>query len=63
MTHERAMELLNEIINWVCIAESNSEAIRQLLSMGFSADELIEDFGYSLTDVREAENESEDDDW
>lgn len=62
MTYERAMALLNEIINWVCIAESSKEAIRQLLSMGFSADELIDDFGWSLTDVQEVEAEDKNED-
>lgn len=59
MKIERAMELFNQIIDYVCVAENSHEAIKQLLAMGFTSDELIEDFGWSLTDVREVENELE----
>lgn len=59
MTKERAMELLDEVINYFSIAERNSDVIKTLLYIGFTGDELVEDFGYSLTDVREVEEELE----
>lgn len=62
MTKERAMELLNAVIDHFSVAEKNSVVIKQLFRIGFTGDELVEDFGYSLTDVREVEEEIEDED-
>jgi predicted metallopeptidase len=61
MTKERAMELLNNVIDYMSIAERNEVVIENLLHIGFTSDELVEDFGYSLTDVREVEKEMEND--
>lgn len=59
MTKERAIELLNAVIDHMSVAERNDEVIRELFNIGFTGDELVEDFGYSLTDVREVEEELE----
>lgn len=59
MTKERAMELLNAVIDNLSVAERNDTVIKKLLNIGFAGDELVEDFGYSLTDVREVEEEIE----
>ena len=59
MTKERAMELLNAVIDNLSVAERNSDVIRELFHIGFTGDELVEDFGYSLTDVREVEEDLE----
>lgn len=59
MTKERAMELLNAVIDNLSVAERNDTVIEKLLNIGFTGDELVEDFGYSLTDVREVEEEME----
>lgn len=59
MTKERAMELLNSVIDDLSVAERNDNVIRKLFHIGFTGDELVEDFGYSLTDVREVEEELE----
>lgn len=59
MTKERAIELLNAVIDHLSIAERNDDVIRKLIHIGFTGDELVEDFGYSLTDVREVEKEIE----
>lgn len=55
MTNERSMELLNAVMNYISVAETCKETIHKLFSIGFTADELIQDFNWSLTDVREAE--------
>ena len=55
MTNERCMELLNAVIDNLSVAERNDNVIRKLFHIGFTGDELVEDFGYSLTDVREVE--------
>lgn len=59
MTKERAMELLNAVIDNLSVAERNDTVIEKLLNIGFTGDELVEDFGYSLTDIREIEEEME----
>ena len=59
MTKERAMELLNAVIDDLSVAERNDVVIEKLMNIGFTGDELVEDFGYSLTDVREVEEEME----
>ena len=59
MTKKRAMELLNAMIDYMHIAENCNTVIKELLKIGFTADELIDEFGYSLTDVQEAEAEME----
>lgn len=55
MEKERAIVLLNSVIDYFSVSEKNSEVIEKLLHIGFTGDELIEDFEYSLTDVRAAE--------
>ena len=55
MRIERAMEILNQITDFVCIGENSHGAIEQLLNMGFTAQELVDEFGWSLTDVQEVE--------
>ena len=59
MTKERAMELLNAVIDNLSVAERNDTVIEKLLNIGFTSDELVEDFGYSLADIREVEEEME----
>ena len=59
MTNERAMELLNAVIDYISIAERNDDVIRTLFNIGFTGCELVEDFGYCLIDVREIEAEME----
>ena len=48
MKFERAMELLNEIVN-TKVEEAGldvQEAAEELLGMGFTVDELIQDFDF-----------------
>lgn len=61
MTLERAMELINGLIDREIELREVKETIYNLLVIGFTADELIEDFNFSLTDVREVEEEMKED--
>ena len=51
MTKERAIELLNQIISYVAAGNNTSGQIEELTKYGFTADELVKDFGYSKDDV------------
>ena len=51
MTNERAIELLNQIISYVAAGNNTSGQIEELTKYGFTADELVRDFGYSKEDV------------
>lgn len=53
MTPERMKELLNQIVDWVAIAENTSEQIKMLIQMGFTTNELIHEFHYSANDIQE----------
>lgn len=61
MTQERMKELLNEIVEHVAVACNTTEQIQELMEMGFTAEELYTEFGYSESDVRYAEQEAEKD--
>lgn len=63
MNIERAMELLNAVVDDMFVAEKCSTVIEKLMDLGFTADELVEDFGFSLTDVREVEEDMEEDEF
>jgi hypothetical protein len=60
MTPERMKELLNQIVDWVAIAENTSEQIKMLIQMGFTTDELIHEFHYSANDIQEWLNHQDD---
>lgn len=55
MTYKRSMELLNAVIDHIYVAEKSQETIRKLFEIGFTAEELVDEFNWSLTDVREVE--------
>lgn len=65
MTHERAMELLNEIIN-TKVEEAGldaREAAEELLGMGFTVEELVQDFEFDADDLEDlcsSDNDEED---
>lgn len=54
MDLERAMELLNEVIDHISAAESCEETIKQLLQIGFTEEELVNVFNFSESDVENA---------
>ena len=54
MSKERAMELLNAIIDNLSVAENNITVIKHLLYIGFTQTELIDDFGFLIGDVADA---------
>lgn len=55
MSEERMLELLNMVVNHVCVARNTEESIHKLLYIGFKGDELIAHFGFSAEDVTDAE--------
>lgn len=61
MPIDGAMKILNSVIDYVCEQEQKKEpAIRKLVDMGFSADTLVDHFGFNLHDVAEAIGEDDD---
>lgn len=54
MTLERAMELLNALIDNALVGEKQKDVIMHLMHVGFEERELINNFNFSSTDVREA---------
>lgn len=55
MTHERAIELLNEIVN-TKVEEAGldaREAAAELIRMGFSVEELMQDFEFDADDLED----------
>lgn len=59
MKLDRAMELLNQIIDHTSCARNCSDTIVELLNMGFTGEELYEEFGFNLHDIADAEEETE----
>lgn len=59
MKLDRAKELLNAVINNLSVAESNNTVIQKLLYIGFTEDELINEFNFSIKDVKDAAEKDE----
>lgn len=57
MTKERCMELLNQVIDHASVAHNTREQIHELLLIGFTADELINEFNFDADDVNDALSE------
>ena len=53
MKLNRAKELLNVMIDHLSVAERNDEVIKKLLHIGFTEDELINEFNFCEDDVKE----------
>lgn len=62
MTYDRAMCLLNEIIEHLCDVKRVREAIEELFRIGFTDDELIEVFNFDKDDVEKVVSEIEEGD-
>ena len=54
MSNERCMVLLNNVINDISVCNTNRTTIQKLLHLGFLANELTKDFGFSMDDVLDA---------
>ena len=59
MKYNRCMELLNQVINHISTANNTSGTVRELLYMGFEADELVTFFGFGRDDVDPVAKEME----
>lgn len=57
MSHERALGLLEQIVNHVTCASNTEESVRKLTAMGFWPDELVAYFGFSENDVRDVSDD------
>lgn len=53
MEKERCMELLNQIVDHVAVNRNMTETVEELLNMGFTCDELITEFNFSESDVKD----------
>ena len=57
---EHYHELLNSIINHVSNCESNSTTINTLLHWGFTVEDLVQDFNFCESTVKECKEDMED---
>lgn len=57
---EHYHELLNSIINHVSNCENNFTTIKTLLYWGFTVEDLVKDFNFSESDVKDCEEEMDD---
>ena len=53
MKTERAMEILNNVVNFVSAGNDTGDTINELLKYGFEAEELVNDFNFSKIDVED----------
>ena len=51
MTVTRAKELVNAMIDHILVSEKNNDVIGELLSIGFTENELVIEFGFCESDV------------
>lgn len=61
MTQERCMKLLNAMIDNLSVAERNNDVIQKLLNIGFTEEELINEFNFCEDDVKEILKEIKED--
>lgn len=52
ITYDRAMNLLREVVEHSCTARKSFEAVEELVRIGFTDDELINDFNFCKDDVK-----------
>lgn len=60
MTYDRAMELLEAVAEYALVGNSIQEAISELISIGFTKDELVNDFYFSADDVYSVDDDEVD---
>ena len=61
MDLKRAKELLDAMIDHLSVAERNDSIIKILLNIGFTEDELINEFNFCEDEVKEVIKEMEKD--
>lgn len=57
---EHYKELLNSIIDHVSNCENNSTTIKTLLYWGFTVEDLVQNFNFSESDVKDCEEDMDD---
>lgn len=53
-------DLLNQIIDHVSICENSSTTIKTLLYWGFTVEDLVQDFNFDETEVKDCSEEMDD---
>ncbi len=53
MTHQRCIELLNEIVSHISTAENTPTTIRKCLELGFTPEELESEFQFGRSDIKD----------
>lgn len=61
MTYKRCKELLSAMIDHLSVAERNNVVIQKLLGIGFTDEELINEFNFCREDVNDVIKEMEKD--
>ena len=61
MTYDRAMCLIDEIIEHLCEVKRIKEAIEELFRLGFTDDELVDVFNFDKNDVDDVVSRIEED--
>ena len=62
MDIDRAMELLNAVVDHIAVAENTNTQITNLVNIGFTTDELVKYFSYSQSDIDDYLESCDDDD-
>ena len=62
MDIDRAMELLNAVVDHVAVAENTNTQIANLVNIGFTTEELVKYFSYSQSDIDDYLKNCDDDD-
>ncbi len=57
MKSERMKELLDQVVDHVCIGRNTNDQIEELLKYGFDGKELVTDFNFSAEDVLDVTGE------
>ena len=60
MRRERAIELLHEIINNLVLCDKGIQLVQYLLSLGFTPEELIDEFEFGEETLNSAQSNMED---
>ena len=57
MTYDRQKEMLNRMIDHEAVGRNCKETIQHLLWLGFTDEELFNDFSFNLHDIADAEED------
>lgn len=58
MKNERALEVINNMVNYLSCGNNVYFTIEELIKCGLTAEELVNDFGFSISDVEAVTGET-----